>query len=624
MCLRKRVADFSPASPAQTLGKNRPWAEAHLTQLGDGTGRTKTVSAIFDALEASPGTQPSPEAKPDTILFVTASKAGTVFTIQPFTLPAPLPPVLTLHLVAPADFVKGNTLVINGKTTPLADAANSPLPDNAWKQGAGVELLYFIGLGKAFFKAGAAGSAVAAWSIFPGVAQASTSPPGLYIPGAVATQLFRINAGFNALGKKIVKVQAGESHVVVLLETGEVYTAGSNRNGQLCRVSPDGSPTVSNLGKVEGIPPIKDIAAGWRHTILITQDGVPYGAGLNNYKQCGHNGTTGSPTISNLAPVALSLVEGAAAGMYHSAFWLSNGSAYTCGYNTNGQLGRSDDAMLGRVVDLPSGVRSIACGYNTTYFHLYNFEVYDCGSNSHGQLGRITTASAVPVLGRVVGLPAGINVVRAGGNTAAFILANKDAYTCGANDLGQLGSDKTSGSYTTSNLSLALTDITDASLGGETIAFRQSNGNVLTSGKAGSGELGRETSGTKEKTLAMIPSLPPALSVCCGFSSTYIVTDTGLYTCGSNVYGELARIGAAGAYAAPNLEIIAYEKFGLPDDVAAEGSLMVVPGSMDAAADEHIPLYRDEFAGIRLPVAKVYQTRGGKILELPFTCKGSA
>lgn len=79
----------------------------------------------------------------------------------------------------------------------------------------------------------------------------------------------------------IAKVALGEDHSVILTKSGDVYTVGSNKRGQLGLDSPNSSKfTLVNIPDK-----IRDIVCGDSFTVALTENGEMYGWGNNDYKQ---------------------------------------------------------------------------------------------------------------------------------------------------------------------------------------------------------------------------------------------------------------------------------------------------------------------------------------------------
>ena len=130
------------------------------------------------------------------------------------------------------------------------------------------------------------------------------------------------------------ELAAGDSHSLVIDNSGKVWTWGNNGDGQLG----DGTHTDSSTAlQVAGLSNVVACAAGDNHTLVVKDDGTAWAWGLNSDGQLG-DGTTTSRT----APVAVSgltdtlLISGGAA---HSLALADDGTAWAWGSNSRGQLG---------------------------------------------------------------------------------------------------------------------------------------------------------------------------------------------------------------------------------------------------------------------------------------------
>lgn len=105
---------------------------------------------------------------------------------------------------------------------------------------------------------------------------------------------------FQQQGLKVIKVAAGLRHSLALTNDGSVYAWGQGKFGQLGPIGNSLSDTCRDETKKLGIVykpelslsreySVKDIAAGQRHSLAITNDGLVMTTGDNKYGQLGHD-----------------------------------------------------------------------------------------------------------------------------------------------------------------------------------------------------------------------------------------------------------------------------------------------------------------------------------------------
>lgn len=91
---------------------------------------------------------------------------------------------------------------------------------------------------------------------------------------------------------RITAVAAGSTHMVAMSATGDVYTWGSNRNGQLGG-NPENTKVPSAVDFSQEDYAVS-VAAGYENTALIDSEGHLYMWGSNSTGQLGNGGTTDS------------------------------------------------------------------------------------------------------------------------------------------------------------------------------------------------------------------------------------------------------------------------------------------------------------------------------------------
>eukprot|EP00249_Psilotum_nudum_P024626 c29240_g3_i1 orf=961-3504(+) len=137
----------------------------------------------------------------------------------------------------------------------------------------------------------------------------------------------------NGLGSRRVKVvAAAKHHTIVATVGGEVFTWGSNREGQLGYPSIDTQPTPRRVSSLKAR--VVAVAAANKHSALLTAEGEVYTWGCNKEGQLGY-GTSNS--ASNYNPRIVDYLKGkrfiaVSAAKYHTIVLGSEGEVFTWGY----------------------------------------------------------------------------------------------------------------------------------------------------------------------------------------------------------------------------------------------------------------------------------------------------
>ena len=129
------------------------------------------------------------------------------------------------------------------------------------------------------------------------------------------------------------------------------------------------------------------------HTHLIVEDKEIYSFGKNRNGQLG----TGD-RITKFFPTKVNfegfedgiIIKSLDGGLSTSGVVTSEGHAYMWGSNDSGQLGLGSNSLqenCPQLVEDLEGVIRIACGDKHTLFLTKSYEVYTCGANTEGQLG---------------------------------------------------------------------------------------------------------------------------------------------------------------------------------------------------------------------------------------------
>ncbi|XP_043466153.1 probable E3 ubiquitin-protein ligase HERC4 isoform X1 [Leptopilina heterotoma] len=206
-----------------------------------------------------------------------------------------------------------------------------------------------------------------------------------------------------ALGTSVVvQIACGLKHALALTNNGELYSWGSNKEGQLGlgpNIKKELKPKL--ISSLVGIP-IAFIACGGYHCIVVSKSGAIFGWGRNNFGQLGLNDTQGRLLPSQLRTLRNSKVRYVSCGEEFSVFLTMDGGVFTCGAGMYGQLGHgsySNEILPRQVAELMgSVVTQVTCGRkHTLAFVPRGGRAYAWGLGGAGQLGiRIAKSVTTP------------------------------------------------------------------------------------------------------------------------------------------------------------------------------------------------------------------------------------
>jgi alpha-tubulin suppressor-like RCC1 family protein len=202
-----------------------------------------------------------------------------------------------------------------------------------------------------------------------------------------------VNTPTKAVGLTgVVDVEAGFVAAAALTQTGDVYTWGSNAQGQL-GVSKGLVGQRDTPGMVPGLPNIQAICSGQGHVLALDQGGVLWAWGWNQEGQLG-NGSGGSFVFSDTPAQVIGLgaaVTAIACGSLHSLALDVNGDVWAWGNGDGGALGTGVlvDAYNPVLVASLQGqnITQISIANDTNLAMDVNGKLWTWGGNSSGQLG---------------------------------------------------------------------------------------------------------------------------------------------------------------------------------------------------------------------------------------------
>lgn len=303
---------------------------------------------------------------------------------------------------------------------------------------------------------------------------------------------------------------------------GTLWATGTNLQGTLG----DGTTLVRHTWvQVGSESNWSRVAAGQSFSLGVRTDGTLWSWGANGVGQLGL-GTSGATLVTTPTRVGTGTQwTDVAAGYGHAAAIRSDGTLWTWGNNTSGQLGVGDS--LSRTSPVRVGNDSdwvaVACGGHTWALKA-NGSLWAWGSNSEGQLGvGDTAARLVPVR---VGAANHWAKIAVGRNSSAALTTEGALWAAGESPSGQSGNGETA-------LLPAITEIArggfeHVAVGAHSVVALRSDGSFWTAGTSGASLL--EGGRSRSRVLAAQYALSPQVIVTppVGAFSGRVLTSSGL------------------------------------------------------------------------------------------------
>ena len=336
---------------------------------------------------------------------------------------------------------------------------------------------------------------------------------------------------------KIKQIAAGYQHTVILKEDGTVWTWGANSNGQL------GDGTTTNRREPVQVTEIEDViqvAAKGNHTVALKSDGTVWSWGYNLYGQLGNGSATVIGEKVPVQAVDLDHVIQIASGNNHTVALKSDGTVYAWGHNINGQLGDGTNANRHKPTQVKglTDIIEIAAGHEHTVALKSDGTVYIWGDNYYGQLGNGTYEDKnEPIL--VAGL-SGVSKVAAGHEHTVALKSDGTVYAWGYNENGELGDGTTDNKLAPTQVA-GLSGVIQVAVGEYHTVALKSDGTVYGWGRNGYGMLGDGSRAPKSQPVQPIGLGPGEVSQIAagGWHTVVLKTDGTVWSWGENVYGQL-------------------------------------------------------------------------------------
>lgn len=314
---------------------------------------------------------------------------------------------------------------------------------------------------------------------------------------------------------EVIQIACGESHTIVITQSGELYACGNNDFGQLGH--DEGRKKLRLVSGLEAFV-FKKAACGASHTIAVNEWGQLFSWGCNSEGQLGLNTINfAEHTPRMVKTLGTNVIVQIACGTKHVLALTNNGEIYAWGSNTEGQLGLGPDIkrelkpkLISSLVSLP--IAFIACGGYHSIAITMSGAVYGWGKNIFGQLGlNDTEMRYLPCQLRTL-RNAKVCYAACGEEFSVFLTMDGGVFTCGAGMYGQLGHGNNSNEILPRQvMELMGSTVTQVSCGRRhTLAFVPSHSKIYAWGLGGAGQLGnRVTQSVTTPQVVLGPWVPP-------------------------------------------------------------------------------------------------------------------
>ena len=397
---------------------------------------------------------------------------------------------------------------------------------------------------------------------------------------------------------KIVDLDEGTNHTVMLTNDGRAYAIGDNTYGQLSNgnnVPSETSPVAVRKDSENIFTGIKEIKAGDKTTVIVTTDGKVYACGMNDNNELGIENKEILDVNTPQENKNIENVISANIGVNHVVAIKEDGEVYAFGYGKNGELGNRNDnnsitpVMVGNDI-IRTNTNNVVLKVNqqTTiegyvdYFNIFNNDIKNINytskdtsvatlediqeNHNNDETQNESKKFKIKLSGKKTGttivtanqentdnigviqvevvpeteneITISPNVITNGSHTISLREDGK-VFTWGDNTYGQLGN----GTVITSDEPVEVTFpegtiITQIAAGENHNVALDSNGNVWTWGRNNNYQIGntRENQYTPYK----VSNLPKVIKIAAGNNNTMVITENNeLYAWGLNAYGDL-------------------------------------------------------------------------------------
>ncbi|KAI1887409.1 hypothetical protein AGOR_G00190000 [Albula goreensis] len=322
---------------------------------------------------------------------------------------------------------------------------------------------------------------------------------------------------------------------------------GNTAEGQLGIGDSESSVFEPRTSRVFSSRGLKEVACGRQHSLFLLHDGSVYTCGSNSSGQLGHDKAGGMPEL--VGALDAQKIAGVACGQAHSVAVNEQGQVFTWGAGSGGQLGLGTTEEAVRVPRLikklcEHRISQVMCGNQHCVALSKDGQLFTWGQNSSGQLGlgkgKPSSLSPQP-LKSLSGIP--LAQITAGGDHSFALSLSGAVFGWGRNSAGQLGlNDEQDRAVPCHIKFLRSQKVVYISCGEEHTAALTKDGGLFTFGDGSQGQLGHDSTNNEVLPRRVLELMGSEVSqIACGRHHTLaFVPSSGLvYAFGCNSKGQL-------------------------------------------------------------------------------------
>ncbi|KAJ4944182.1 hypothetical protein JOQ06_012727 [Pogonophryne albipinna] len=303
---------------------------------------------------------------------------------------------------------------------------------------------------------------------------------------------------------------------------------------------------------------LKDVACGGQHSIFLLQDGSVYTCGSNSCGQLGQDKPGTSPEL--VAALDTQTIRMVSCGRAHSMAVNEQGQVFAWGAGEGGQLGLGTSEVAVRIPRLVKRlcdhrISQVMCGNQHCIALSKDGQLFTWGQNTSGQLGlgKGEPSKLFPhPLKSLAGIP--LAQITAGGDHSFALSLSGAVFGWGKNRAGQLGlNDKQDRAVPCHIKFLRSQKVVHISCGEEHTAALTKDGGLFTFGEGSWGQLGHGSTNNELLPRRVLELMGTEVSqITCGRQHTlaFVPSSCVVYAFGCNSHGQLAT-GAPGDSRSP-------------------------------------------------------------------------